>query len=104
MIYIEEDDIIMQLTRKQLIYLPVDYQKELDCLALQSRRENQNLLENLRCQIEKMKSAQLQLIDRANQIQKENLILEKERNASQAKFKIVENDYNQAKQQKHMVH
>ena len=39
----EEATIQMHLAKKRLIHLPVEYQEELDLLALRSRRENKQV-------------------------------------------------------------
>ena len=48
----------MHLARKKLIYLPVEYQEELDFLALSIRRESKQKIEELKSEVLNLRAKQ----------------------------------------------
>ena len=86
-----------------MVYLPLDYQEEMDILTLQCRHENKDLLQSLRLKCEQLKRAQKNIYSQTEDIISENFLLEEEKRLTQAEFKAIEDNYNATKQKKHKV-
>ena len=86
-----------------MVYLPLDYQEEMDTLTLQCRHENEDLIENLKLKVEKLKQTQKNIDSQTQDIISENILLEEEKRLTQARFKAIEDSYNATKQKKHKV-
>ena len=86
-----------------MTYLPVDYQNELDLLALGIRRENRQLLQKLQREIATLRKKAFNDRIATTFLKSENEVLQKENQISDLKFQQVENEYNNAKQCRLMV-